>query len=191
MLVGKSLPEYVFIRIAIGAIRLITPLSVLYCFVFPLVRPRWLAHHRLLWLTLIWPAAEASFFLVVYLPLRVWLQQPAALPPTPPKDQRHVLFQRCINTITDPVLFLRQWFLDAPLVTIKRENVKEFWAWTLMTRKYGDYNNEESVELDTYVDALEEILVRSLEPGYGAARCLRGTLDPVPMQHRPLVWYGV
>ncbi|KAF5680537.1 hypothetical protein FDENT_8359 [Fusarium denticulatum] len=44
-------------------------------------------------------------------------------------------------------------------------------------------------ELEEYIEQLEELLGRKLEPGRGDAKCLRMTLDKVEMLHRSLTWY--
>ena len=135
--------------------------------------------------------SEASFFLAVYLPLKSWLQKPAAHPQPPSEPARRVLMQRCFENITDPNLFLSKWFLDAPPSEIKQENVKEFFAWSSMNKKYEDISEAEDAELDIYAHELEGKLSRRFPPGRGKACSLRGTLDDVPMQHRPLAWYFI
>ncbi|KAI1791737.1 hypothetical protein LXA43DRAFT_872712, partial [Ganoderma leucocontextum] len=69
-MIGRSLSEYVFIRLSILGLRLIAPLSITYLGVSwyhgnPLLS-RWLA---------VYAAAEASFYLLVVIPRRRFLQQ--------------------------------------------------------------------------------------------------------------------
>ncbi len=69
-MIGRSFPEYVFIRISVFALRLITPASVIYlatCWYtrFWPISP-WLA---------VYPAAEVAFYLLVYLPRTRLLQK--------------------------------------------------------------------------------------------------------------------
>jgi hypothetical protein len=69
-MIGHSWPEYVFIRIAILALRLIAPLSIVYL----------AASYRasaFLWSPCIgvYALVEAAFFLFVYLPRSFHLQQ--------------------------------------------------------------------------------------------------------------------
>ncbi len=82
-----------------------------------------------------------------------------------------------------------KWFKDAPLSEIKRENVKEFYRWAFLDT--GDYDATDDEELDEYVRKYEETHGLKIEPGYGNAKCLRLTLDPVDMVHRSLAWYLV
>jgi len=89
----------------------------------------------------------------------------------------------------DPDAYLRKWFKDAPADEIRRENVKQFFRWGFLNTDDVEEGHDE--EMDEYVDGVEKSLARPIEPGYGAARPLLLTLDPVGMQHRPLVWYMV
>jgi pimeloyl-ACP methyl ester carboxylesterase len=59
----------------------------------------------------------------------------------------------------------------------KRENPEEF--------------REEDEELESYVDAIETLLGRKLEPGKGSAKSMRLTVDAVNMSHRPVLWYAI
>lgn len=69
-MIGKSLHEYIGIRLAITGIRLVAPLSLLY------IAGSLAQHHVLLspWLAA-YAALEASFFLLVYLPRDYYLQK--------------------------------------------------------------------------------------------------------------------
>ena len=77
-MIGKSIPEYIFIRTAIAALRLIAPLSVL-CVAWMLLVPA--PTHidpklALLYSCLfIYASLEAVFFVCVYLPRRYHLQK--------------------------------------------------------------------------------------------------------------------
>ena len=47
-------------------------------------------------------------------------------------------------------------------------------------------------EIVEYLAAVEKALGQALPDGYNKdAPCMRLTLDPVPMLHRPLLWYLV
>ena len=134
---------------------------------------------------------EAAFYLGCYLPLKAYLQRPVIHPPPPTKAERAVLFQRVRENITEPDLYLSKWFMNADVADIKRENLKEFFAWSLINERYEHIGEAEDHELEEYLDLLEHDFGRRFEPGRGKAVSLRGTLDHVPMQHRPLLWYGV
>ena len=135
--------------------------------------------------------AEATFFLLVYLPLMFVLQRPAEHPQPLSKADRGALIKRCFNDTASFESYLSKWFLGSPLSEIKRENVKEFYAWSLMDKNYENATEAEASELDSYVDQLEGKLGRKFDSGWGNALCLKLTLDNVPMQHRPLIWYAV
>ena len=191
MLIGNSLPEYVSIRIATFALRLVAPLSLAYCMLVPIIRPHTFFRRPLPLPLSIWMIGEVAFFPAVYLPLKLWLQRETVHPEPPCQEDRQQLLQRCIDSIPEPKLYLSRWFLDAPPAEIKQENVREFFAWSFMNKKYRNVDEEESAELDLYVDRLEKKIGSSLQQGRGKALSLRGTLDDVPMQHRPLIWYLV
>jgi len=69
-MIGRSWPAYVFIRIAILAIRLIAPLSIIYLAA---------SYHAnaFLWSPFlgVYAIVEAAFYLLVYLPRSFYLQQ--------------------------------------------------------------------------------------------------------------------
>lgn len=47
-------------------------------------------------------------------------------------------------------------------------------------------------EIAEYLSTIENVLGQALPDGYNKdTRCMRPTLDPVPMLHRPLLWYLV
>lgn len=191
MLIGNSFPKLVFIRSVILSLRLIAPAGVLYCLIFPTVRPQQFFRRSLLLPFSIWAISEFGFLLIAYLPLKLLLQQDAIHPEPPSRFERRLLFQRCLESVPDRETYIFGWFLGSPLSQIKRENLKEFYAWSLMNKKYEDIDNEEATELENYADQLEEKFGRKLESGSGQASSLRGTLESVYMQHRPLVWYLV
>lgn len=77
-MLGKSIPEYIFIKTAIAALRLIAPLSVLWVACMLLVPapayhdPKWALLYSC---SLIYASLEAAFFICVYLPRRYHLQK--------------------------------------------------------------------------------------------------------------------
>ncbi|RYP47620.1 hypothetical protein DL768_006349 [Monosporascus sp. mg162] len=180
---STSLWDYIFIRTSIFLLHLVAPLSTLYSLArgfvrFPVDIPRILE---------IWLALEAVFYLVVYIPLNLYLQRAASHPPTLCRNDRRILFRRCHNNLPDPDRYLRKWFRDAPAAEVKRENVKDFFRWAFLNTAEPDPAYDE--ELEEYVGDMEKMLGRNLEPGRGNAKCLRLTLDKVEMLHRSLTWY--
>lgn len=69
-MIGQSLPEYIFIRISIAGLRLIAPLSLVYLAAS-------IQHGAFLWSRILgfYAAAEALFYVLVYLPRSVLMQQ--------------------------------------------------------------------------------------------------------------------
>lgn len=185
-MIGTSLTELLFIRSCIFGLRYTAPILVAASI------PAITFSNRSAWPAILIgvPAvAESLFYLLVYVPKSTRLQKPAEHPPPLPRDERQRLFEKGHAQITDPEAFLSKWFQLAPLSEIKRDNVKEFFCWALLNK--AEWNDAESGELDGYADNVEELLGRPLGQGRGSAVPLRLTIDPVPMQHRPLVWYGL
>nr|POE74322.1 hypothetical protein CFP56_70797 [Quercus suber] len=190
MLIRPTLPNYFVIRFAICGLRIIAPLGLLY------------SAYRLLHISVfrldnlrlplpvdIWLVAESAFYLLAYLPLNSWLQSEAEHPRPLERRDRELLFRRCLDTIDDVAPFLSAWFLGSPLRDIRRENINEFYAWSFFNKRYPDVSDDELTELNHYTDMLEQKSGFSFGHGRGKARSLRGTLDGVPTQHRPILWY--
>lgn len=185
-MIGTSPAQYVFIRICIFLLHYF-PLLVILALVLTLI----IDHdaHRLMLLLEIISIAEVIFYVLVYIPKYRLCQRPATHPPLQSREQRRQAFQKCYENISDPEQYLSKWFLNAPLSTIRRENVKEFYCWALFNR--SSWGPDEEQELDEYTDKIEEILGRKIQPGRGSAKALRLTIDPVNILHRPLLWYTV
>ena len=185
-MIGTSLWDYIFIRSCIFFLHFIAPLSALYCVAVLLVRP---STYRIHWALEIWAVAETLFFISIYWPRHHILQRAATHPPTRSRENRRELFKLCHEMVADPERYLSKWFKGAPSSQIRRENVKEFFCWAFLDKpNHGTYEDE---ELEEYVDKMEVILGRKLQPGRGNALSLRLTIDKVKMLHRSLLWYLV
>lgn len=184
-MIGTSTAEYIFIRISIFGIRAVTPLCMLYT-AFSIVRPPNTFATQLL---LAYTILETAFLFLVFLPRKARLQDPAEHPPIPSREFQSLLYQRCTETIADPDDYMRKWFLGADMKDIKWDNVKDFFRWAFLNT--ADEHTAHDEELDVYVQGVEELIGKKLEPGRGSAKCIRLTVDPVEMIHRPIVWYFV
>lgn len=112
-----------------------------------------------------------------------------AHPPTSSREKRRELFQLCHESIIDPERYLSKWFKEAPIAEIRRENVKDFFGWAFLNQPSHGLLEDE--ELEEYVDKMESLLGRKLQPGRGNAISLRLTVDRVKMLRRSLLWYMV
>jgi hypothetical protein len=184
-MIGTSLPEYVFIRASVAALRVITPLSIAYCGL-SIIRPPQSIGSTVL---LAWTSLESAFYFLVYLPRKYSLQRAAAHPTLPSRADREELFERCSRTTSNPESYLSKWFLGSDHHEIKRENVKDFFRWAFLNT--GDSTVADDDELDKYTDGMETLLEREIPKGCGKAQSLRLTIDRVDMMHRPLLYYGV
>ena len=185
-MIGTSFPEYLFIRTAIFLLHYFPPL-VIVALVLILILDH--SAHRLMFLLEVVSIAEVIFYVLVYIPKYRLLQKPAVHPPIGSYEERHRVFNKCAENITDPEKYMSKWFNEAPLATIKRENVKEFLCWALFNR--AAWGPEEEEELNEYVDRYEVVLGKKLAAGRGSAVPLRLTIDPVNILYRPLLWYMV
>jgi pimeloyl-ACP methyl ester carboxylesterase len=190
-MIGTSLPEYLFIRASIWGLRAITPLSIFYCSFCIADPPVSRAGKALLG----YCAIETGFWLLVYLPRKRSLQA-AAVHPTPlPREERKELFWKSWDQIPNPEYYLSKWMAGAKPKDVRRDNVKDFYRWAFLNRGDGELKGadleEEEHELDEYVDGVQTLLGRDIEPGRGGAQALRLTTDNVKMLHRPLLWYSI
>ncbi|KAF2732516.1 hypothetical protein EJ04DRAFT_496879 [Polyplosphaeria fusca] len=189
-MIGTSIAENVFIRTCILGLRAITPLSIFYV-AFSIAEPPSSTPGKVL---LSWCALETAFWLLVYLPCKRALHAPANHPPLVSRVDRHDIFQKCAEHIPNPEYYLSKWFLGARSFEVRRDNVKDFMAWAMLNKgdgdeKKGEEAQAEEEELEGYVDGIEKVLGRSIEPGRGTATSLRLTVDKVGMLHRPFLWY--
>jgi len=193
-----TIANYVAIRAVILGFRMVTPFSIFWVS-FSIAELPHTAFQRFL---LAWSLIETLFWLLIYLPRKRTLQASAQHPPAPSAAERKALFWKCWDKIPHPEYYLRKWYLGARPGQVRRENIREFFAWGLMNR--GSETEEERTmrtqahpedtkaqeeELNEYADAIQTLLGRRLEPGWGSAKSLRLTIDKVNMSHRPVLWY--
>ncbi|KAI0293580.1 hypothetical protein BC826DRAFT_1105012 [Russula brevipes] len=182
-MIGRSWPEYVFIRTAILGLRLVAPLSIVYL----------AASCRagaFLWSSLLgaYTLVESAFFLFVYLPRSYRLQQDAKYPPRMSRAEREALFYKCANSMTSESI--SGWFIRSPGEHLCRDNVADWLLWALFSARRNDALPEWEEELDSYITVMGSYVGYPLEHGSNPEmQCLRLTMDPVPMVHRPFVWY--
>ncbi|KAG7444645.1 uncharacterized protein BT62DRAFT_951638 [Guyanagaster necrorhizus] len=187
-MIGKTLPEYIFIRAAITALRLVAPVSILYL-VVSAYRHSFLISPWISFFTI----PEALFHLFVFLPRRKTLAKPATYAPQLlTKEERKALFTRCFRTVFD----ISQWFLCSDILSIKRENVIDWLLWGFFSHdgKNADEMEQWRSEIDDFISALEvkALAGANFEEGRNKSiNCMRLTFDPVVVLHRPLIWYTI
>ncbi|EGO21299.1 hypothetical protein SERLADRAFT_333807, partial [Serpula lacrymans var. lacrymans S7.9] len=180
-MIGKTLPEYIFIRASIFLLRAIAPVSLLYL-PWSLL---WQRNLQFSWLTS-YAVVESLFFTLVYLPRRHVLQKATGHPPVLSREKREELFRRCSGYIAG-MGYPTGWFTSP---AFRKDNVMDWILWALFSTTPDGYSDEWKEEMAQYIITVEQVLGKELETGYNKeARCMRLTLDPVEMLHRPLVWY--
>ncbi|KAL6709900.1 hypothetical protein ACN47E_000685 [Coniothyrium glycines] len=199
-MLDNTLPKNVGIQVAILGLRAITPFSIFWVS-FSIAEHPHTPFRRFL---LAWGLIETAFWLLVYIPRKRALQAAATHPAPLDRDDRKALFWKCWDKIPHPEYYISRWFLGARIGDVRRQNVREFFAWALLNRRTEteeerqkrrqdspDETKAEEEELDEYADGVQTLLGRRLEPGWGSAKSLRLTIDEVKMSHRPFLWYMI
>ncbi|KAI0893660.1 hypothetical protein F4806DRAFT_475361 [Annulohypoxylon nitens] len=190
-MIGTSIPEYIFIRICIFLVRYTTPLCIA-CLALLAAAFGWVALcHPLSIALLAYCVLDGLYAVFIYIPHNRRLKEEARHPPPMSREERRALFQRCFANVPDARRYLQMWFLGADESEIRRDNVRDFILWAFFDRRPGNESEEEDAELDGYMDGIEKLLGRRLEPGRGKAEGLRLTLDEVETQYRSIAWYFV
>ncbi|KAF6844351.1 alpha beta hydrolase fold family [Colletotrichum musicola] len=195
-MIGRTLHEYVFIRICIALVRYpVIPYAAVLtaCLIGakhgqPQTQNRWATAAR--WIVGLM-VVEVAYAVWIWTPYRNRLKAAAKHPAPSSPDARQALFDRCMATVTDPEHYIRGWFLGADLTDIRRDNVREFLLWAFFDQAAGDRPGPQSQEVDRYVAQIEVMLGRPFEPGRGPAKCLRLTLDDVETKYRSVWWYAI
>jgi len=184
-MIGKTWPEYVFIRLSIFGLRLVAPLSITY------LAASWSAG-TFLWSPIVgvYALIEAPFFLLVYLPRRRRLQRDAKHPPRMSRAERDSLFHKCASSMTPESI--TNWFLCTPGRRVLRDNVAEWLLWALFSARSTEVDREWEEELDSYISVMGNYVGYPIGRGINFdMQCLRPTMDPVDMVHRPFIWYSI
>ncbi|KAM3497867.1 hypothetical protein MY10362_008792 [Beauveria mimosiformis] len=196
-MIGNSPPEWALIQFFILIFRF-TPLLYLVALVALVTHSAYdpLSQHTVaVPILLLLLLAEAVFYVFLSRPHLLRATRPAAPPSASlTAPQRQALFRRCLAHARDPALYLRGWFLNAPLADIHVDNVREFLLWAFFEvdeEEEGELAEATLVEIDGYVAELEDRLGHRFPPGRGRATSLRLTLDPIKTAYRGLAWYGV
>lgn len=183
-MIGESRAAYVFIRAFVLLLRSITPLSILYCSLRPIL-PISLRPSISIELAAL---AESLFYFLVFLPRKYRLQSPVDHPAPLSRSARKRLFRQCLDTVPNGRRFLQLGTVGYDR-HIRRENVKEWLCWAFMNR--NTWSEGEDQELEEYVQATEILAEQRISPGRGHFQSLRITQDEFTVLHRPLVWYLV
>jgi len=106
------------------------------------------------------------------------------------RAEREALFHKCAESMTSGSI--TGWFLRSPGLQIWRDNVIDWLLWALFSVRNRDTNPEWEDELEYYTTVMGEYVGYPLMAGSTPEiQCLRLTMDPVPMVHRPFIWYMV
>ncbi|KAL8300119.1 hypothetical protein RB593_009800 [Gaeumannomyces tritici] len=178
-MIGDSLAEFVFIRIAIFLLHYSIPVGLALLVALQCttgVVSWWLwpgtglgpsSFAQVLAATIAAVVAfDSAFALVVYLPYRRRAERlVASYPPPMSPLQRRKLFDTCFENVPDCETYLRGWFLGAEIRDIRRDNVHEFLAWAFFDRDSSAVSatvesgllldQDEEAELQGYLDEID------------------------------------
>ncbi|VUC36997.1 unnamed protein product [Clonostachys rosea] len=185
---GQDTKDYYLVWLRILALRLVTPASFIYClvhlFVYTFQVPCPAITNRT-WLTL-FPFSEVVFFLSI---LRKRCHLQSASPKTGFRThyERDDLFYKCCDHVPSLERFLTNWFQGARIEDLYRDDVKDFLAWTFAKKSISfEYYD---CDLDHYIAHMEKVLGRTFPRGRSHHQAMRLSLDPLQVQHKPLVYY--
>ncbi|KAK3346617.1 hypothetical protein B0T25DRAFT_282291 [Lasiosphaeria hispida] len=155
---------------------------------------------------------EGVYAASIYLPHKARLRTLAKYPPPLTRTARAELFERCVVNVSDWERYLGLWFLCAPAVEIKRDNVRDFLLWAFFDRdapsaSTEDHDNDKTPlvqaaeddaeasaleqEVETFLARTEALQGRKFAPGRGSAVPLRLTIDAIPTVYRSVIWYAI
>ncbi|KAF2716382.1 hypothetical protein K431DRAFT_289453 [Polychaeton citri CBS 116435] len=135
----------------------------------------------------IWCALETVFYAFMYW-YRGHLQGDAKHPPLRSREERRALVHKVQDESHSHEKFLSGWFRGAKLEEIGRDGLKQFLDWAFWDGRSTAADEE---EMNEYISEYESLTGVHFKEGKGTARCVRLTLDPIEMDSRSLVWYGL
>ncbi|KAL8366796.1 hypothetical protein RB595_008753 [Gaeumannomyces hyphopodioides] len=191
MIINKSWPEYLGIRLLILLMKDLGLLCLGYFFIaFLFGGVRAVTHPASLVIEVL-GAIEILWYFLFFLPCR-WLLQNYK-PYTPPpmnRTQRAWLFRKAISLTPDMETWIRMWANNAHMEDIRVDNVKDWLLWGLFERDgMKDLGPDVEAELDGYIEEIKQGFGIALKPGRGTAESVRLSFDPIDMRHRSLTYY--
>ena len=120
--------------------------------------------------------------------------QLVSVPPSLKKEEREILMSRCLGAVDDPDDFIRGWFCGATLDIIRRENLREWITWVLLSSESAneEYSAGWELESEHYILEMERTFGWVVPPGKTEGlKFMRLNTDPINTVHRPLIWYTV
>ena len=87
---------------------------------------------------------------------------------------------------------ITNWFRCTPGRRVLRDNAAEWLLWALFSARSTEVHREWEEELDSYISVMGDYVGYPIGRGINFdMQCLRPTMDPVHMVHRPFIWYMV
>ncbi|KAJ4418336.1 hypothetical protein N0V82_005617 [Gnomoniopsis sp. IMI 355080] len=188
MLIGNTKPELILVRAAIFLFSYVGLICFAYFIVAAVTGGVKGITNPFSIVVEVFGAIEIVWYLAWFLPFQRRLRQ-AQRPVSRAlsRAEREQAFYRGIDNVPDVEEYVRGWFGKAHLEDIRRDNLKDWLLWSLFGRDGAAGADE--VELEEYIEELEERLGFSFKPGRGDAKALRPGCDPVKFSHRSLFFY--
>ncbi|KAL0940129.1 alpha beta hydrolase fold family [Colletotrichum truncatum] len=187
MLVGKSVPELIFVRSIVIFFQYLGLLCTLYFwFIFAIAGVPGIAHPFSILVEVV-GGIDILFYFFVFLPLKSRLQRPGFDVQTLSQAERKQLFYKGLDHAPDVEQYIRKWHNNAQIGDIRRENVKDWLMWALFD-KQGD-PGEFDAELEEYITDAEERAGVTIKKGFGDSAPIRLSFDPISIRHRSWIFY--
>ncbi|KAJ3178155.1 hypothetical protein HDU87_003707 [Geranomyces variabilis] len=113
-----------------------------------------------------------------------------------PKERRR-LYERCLAALaqgSDVRKSIEGWFFGAPIETIGRENMVQWFAWAMWDAEPHDLTESETLEISQFIADTERAVGGGvvIREGFNPdVKCMRLTIDDMQHLHRPFVYYVV
>lgn len=144
----------------------------------------------------LWFVVEIFFYLFFYR-RKLSKVQEYVTPPQLTQQERQTVFRRIMNYLDSGEAaqqFLEEWFFDAQLENIQRENLREWMAWALHGHPLEKLLSEEEDQIEEMMISMETEKLggtwRFPEGKNALVRSARLNLDPVMALPRPLLIYS-
>eukprot|EP00850_Spirogloea_muscicola_P000738 SM000003S10983 [mRNA] locus=s3:146227:149981:+ [translate_table: standard] len=150
-----------------------------------------LPRSALLWALAAWAAAEVAFA-AYHHRLTRRVSDALIANPTPANEDVVLLLDRILllNHHVDVRHFISGWFMGAPVEHIKRDNLREFVAFSFFHRSFDQLSKDQLRGVDDIIGRVESAWGLRFEPGRNPdVQFMAHTREPLRALHHPLMLY--
>mmetsp|Transcript_63000 Transcript_63000/g.130931 ORF Transcript_63000/g.130931 Transcript_63000/m.130931 type:complete len:606 (+) Transcript_63000:154-1971(+) len=113
--------------------------------------------------------------------------------PEPVRRDLYELWSNCLDTVgEEPAEFLSGWFYDAPVDSIRLEDMHDFIAWATFSATFEKLAAQQKVKVEAVVQLFEEKLNMAFSPraaDEAPVPSMRFTIEPMQYAHKPSIFY--